>query len=200
MQQLLAVGCLSKTHALRCLKGFWICLYSDCIWKCFVSLYQTSNGIFQIPKWFKENLPCFEYFRKIILITCLEKARRSRDSLPLSLLIWYTTHAPWIRTSNIQTNENHHHFFIWVPILGHVLVHSVEKTHVLVVTVELISLFFLNNFFFKFVPIPNKSLRFTRFRSSYVNCTAVVRNNHCQSYRLRFFFLQLFVSNDSAFA
>ena len=30
------------------------------------------------------------------------------------------------------------------PVLGHVLVHSVDKTHVLVVTVELICLLFLN--------------------------------------------------------
>ena len=84
------------------------------------------------------------------------------------------------------------------------MVHSVEKTHALVVTVELIWLLFLNIFFFNFVPTPNKSLRFTRFRRSYVNCTAVALTNHCQSYTAllpdvccskwpRFFFLQLFV-------
>ena len=90
-----------------------------------------------------------------------------------------------------------------MPILGHVLVHSVDKTHVLVVTVELIWLLFLNRFFLKFVPTPNKSLRFTRFRRSYVNCTAVVLIKQCQSYTAflldvgcskwpRSFFLQLF--------
>ena len=35
-------------------------------------------------------------------------------------------------------------FFIWIPIL----VHSVDKTHFLVVAVELIWLLFLNFFFF----------------------------------------------------
>ena len=82
----------------------------------------------------------------------------------------------------IQTNENHHHFFIRIPILGHTLVHSVDKIHVLVLTVELVWLLFLNTFFFNFVATPNKSLRFTRFRGSYENRTAVVVTNHCQSY------------------
>ena len=44
------------------------------------------------------------------------------------------------------------------PLLGHVLIHYVDKTHVLVVTVELIWLFFLNILSFNFVPTPNKSL------------------------------------------
>ena len=67
------------------------------------------------------------------------------------------------------------------PVLGHVLVHSVDKTHVLVVTVELIW-YFLNILSFNFVPTPNKSLRFTRFRRSCLNRSAVVLTNHCQSY------------------
>ena len=67
------------------------------------------------------------------------------------------------------------------PVIGHVLVYSVGKTHILVVTVELIW-WFLNILFFNFVPTPNKSLRFTRFRRNYVNRTAVVLTNHCQSY------------------
>ena len=37
-------------------------------------------------------------------------------------------------------------------------------------------------FFFNFVPTSNKSLKFTRFRRSYVNRTAVVLTNHCQSF------------------
>ena len=68
------------------------------------------------------------------------------------------------------------------PVIGHALVHSVDKTHVLVVTVELIWLLFLNILFFNFVPTPNKSLRFTRFRRSYANRAADVPTNHCQSY------------------
>ena len=66
------------------------------------------------------------------------------------------------------------------PILGHVLVHSVGKTHILVVTVELMLV--LNIFSFNFVPTPSKSPTFTRFRRSYVNHPAVVLTNHCQSY------------------
>ena len=69
-----------------------------------------------------------------------------------------------------------------MPIPSHILVHSVNKTHDLVVTVQLIWLVFLNIFFSNFVPTLNKSLRFTRFRRSNVNRTAVVLTNHCQSY------------------
>ena len=107
----------------------------------------------------------------------LQKARKGRDSPPLSFLIRYNTHAPWITTSTIQTNGKHYHIFIRIPILCHVLIHSVDKIHVLVVTVELVWLLFLNIFFSNFVPAPNKSLRFTRFRRSYVNCTLVVLTN-----------------------
>ena len=41
---------------------------------------------------------------------------------------------------------------------GHVLTHSDDKTHVLVVTVELTWLLFFNALSFNFVPAPNKSL------------------------------------------
>ena len=74
-------------------------------------------------------------------------------------------------------------------VLGHVLVHFVDKTLALVVTVELIQLL-LNILSFNFVPTPNKSLRFTRFRSC-VNRPAVVLTNHCQSYS--FFAEQRFI-------
>ena len=76
---------------------------------------------------------------------------------------------------------------------------------------------FLNILSFNFVPTPRKSLRFTRFRRSYLNRPAVLTNfgsvltNHCQGYTVCClicavqscqvpFFLQLFVPNDSAFA
>ena len=173
-----------------------------------MSSQQISDGIFQIPRWLEDNLPSFEYFRKITL-TCLPKVRTGWDSSPLSLLR-YNNHAPWITTSAIQTNGNHHHFFIRIPIIGHVLVQSVGKAHVLVVAVEQIWLLLLNIFFFNYVPTPNKTLRFTRFRS-YINRTAVVLTNHCQSYTAFLFdvccskwphslFMQLFVPGDSAFA
>ena len=64
------------------------------------------------------------------------------------------------------------------PVLGHVLIHSVDKTHVLVVTVEFIWLLFLNILPFNFVPTPNKFLRLKRFRKSYVNRPDVVLTNH----------------------
>ena len=41
---------------------------------------------------------------------------------------------------------------------------------------------FSNILYFNFIPTPNKSLRFTRLRRSYLNRTAVVLTNHCQSY------------------
>ena len=52
------------------------------------------------------------------------------------------------------------------PVADHVLVHSVDKTHVLVVTVKLIWLLFLNIFSFNFV----------------LRLPAVVLTNHFQSY------------------
>ena len=87
-----------------------------------------------------------------------------------------------LTTHTILTNGNHHHFFIRLPILGHVLVHSVDKTYGLFVVLELIGLLFLNIFSFNSTPTPNKSLRYTRFRKSYVNRPAVVLTSHCQSY------------------
>ena len=67
------------------------------------------------------------------------------------------------------------------PVLGHLLVHSVNKTHVLIVSVELIWLLFLNIgvLSFKYVSTPNKCLRFTRFRRSYVNRPVDVLTNQC---------------------
>ena len=64
------------------------------------------------------------------------------------------------------------------PVLGHVLIHFVDKTHVLVLTVEFICFLFLSILSFNFFPTPNKSLRLKRFRKSHVNrfiarCAAV---------------------------
>ena len=54
------------------------------------------------------------------------------------------------------------------PVPGRVLVHSVDKTHLLVVTMELSWLLFLTILSFNLVQMPKKSLRFKRFRG-YVN-------------------------------
>ena len=64
------------------------------------------------------------------------------------------------------------------PVLGHILIHSVDKTHVLVVTVQLIWLLLLNILSFNFVPTSNKFLRLERFRKSYINRPDVVLTNH----------------------
>ena len=67
-------------------------------------------------------------------------------------------------------------------VTRHTPVHSVEKTHVLVVTVELIGLLCLNMLSFNFAPPTRKSLRYTRFRKSYVNHPVVVLTNHYKRY------------------
>ena len=94
------------------------------------------------------------------------------------------------------------------PVTGHALVHSVDKTHVMVVIVDLIWLLFLNILSFNFAATPRKSLRFTRFIRSSVNRPAVVLTNNYQSFCFMCAvrschvssFLQVFVPNDSAFA
>ena len=97
------------------------------------------------------------------------------------------------------------------PVIGHALVHSLDKTHVLGVTVDLTWLLFLNILSLNSAATLIKPLRLTRFRRSYVNRPAVVLTNHCQSYTAFLLdvhcsklpsstFLQLFVPNSSAFA
>ena len=93
------------------------------------------------------------------------------------------------------------------PVLGDLLVDSVEKNHALVVTVELIWLLFLNILFSNFIQTPNKSFRLKKFRRSYAHRSVVVKTNHCRiwtaffaSYALfkvaTLLFLRLFVPND----
>ena len=96
------------------------------------------------------------------------------------------------------------------PTIGYALVHYFDKTHVLVIIVEMIWLLFLNILSFNFVPTPRKSLRSEKFWRSYVNRPVVVLTNHCQTTAFlldvrcskwpRSFLLQLFVPDDSAFA
>ena len=99
-------------------------------------------------------------------------------------------------------------------VFGHILIHSVVKTRVPVVTVELIWLLLLNIMSFDFVPTRNKFVRLKRFRKSYVNRINVVLTNpisyteeqllFCQMCAMlfnviTFLFLQLFVPNACAF-
>ena len=91
-------------------------------------------------------------------------------------------------------------------MFGHVLIHSFDKTHVLVVT--LIGLLLLNILSFNFVE--QISVMLARFRRSYVKRTAVVLTSHT-SYTAFLLdeccvvqsgygpFLQLFVPDDSVF-
>ena len=79
------------------------------------------------------------------------------------------------------------------PRFGNSLVQSVNKTHILVVAVKLICLFFLNILSFNFVQTPNKSLRFRIFSRSYVNCPVDVSTNYYYSSTA---FFHLFVSSD----
>ena len=117
---------------------------------------------------------------KLHMTTSLRKARRTRD------VCVNTIQYPHTLKSNIHhSNKRKPPPFFHSdtnPVLGHVLVHSVDKTHVLVVTVELVWLLCLDTLSFNFVPIANKSFRFIRFRRSYVNHPADVLTNYCQSY------------------
>ena len=79
-------------------------------------------------------------------------------------------------------------------VLGHVLVHSAKKTYFLGVTVELTWLLYLNILSFNFFPMSNKSLRFRRFRRSYVNCHIVDPTNHCYGCIALPFLLDVFCS------
>ena len=82
----------------------------------------------------------FEYFRKIALKTSRWKARRSRDLSSPSLLTQYNTHTCWGTT--LTTKQTEPTIIIFDlgtnPVVGHVLVHFVDKIHVLVATVELL--------------------------------------------------------------
>ena len=82
----------------------------------------------------------------------------------------------------ISANWDHHHFFIQIPILYLATFWSIlsKKTHVLVVTVELIWLLPLIILSFNFAQTQNKSLRFIKCRKSYVHRSTVVQTNHCQ--------------------
>ena len=97
------------------------------------------------------------------------------------------------------------------PVIAHGLVHSLNKIHVLYVTVNLTWLLFLNILSFNFATTLIKSLKVTRFIRSYVNRPTVVLTNQCQSYTAFLLyvrcsklpcsiFLQLFVPNGSTFA
>ena len=97
----------------------------------------------------------------------------------------------WITTKTIKGKQGPPLFFHSDTnlVLSHAVVQSVDKIHVLVVTVELTWLLFLNILSFNFFSTSNKSLRFRRFRRSYINCHVVFPTKHCQSCTALPFFL-----------
>ena len=119
----------------------------------------------------RDDLPSFEYFRKIALSTLFEKLGEAKTQEPLNNNKDHLRKRGAPPFFHSDTNL----------VLNHVLVHSVDKTHVLVVTVVLIWLLFLNILSFNFFPTSSRSLKFRRFRTSYVNCHVVVPTNHYQS-------------------
>ena len=64
------------------------------------------------------------------------------------------------------------------PVLGHVLIHFVNKVHALTVTVELIWLLFLNNLLQLCSNARQVTVRLAGFRRSFVSRPAVVLTNH----------------------
>ena len=86
----------------------------------------------------------------------------------------YNTHTSWRTTSTIQANGDQHHFFIQIPILYLARFCFILFTQAMFNSgVNLVDvLIYIPSF--NFVSTLNKSLRFTRFRRSYVNCPAVV--------------------------
>ena len=131
----------------------------------------------------------------------LQKVGRGRDFFIVNTMKYLRT----LRNNIYHSNKRGTPIFFHLdtnPVLGHVLIHSVDKTHVLVVTVELICLLLLNILSFKFVPTPNKQI------STPCCCSNQTHKLHCFSLDGRRcaiqsnpvpFFSQMFVTTDSAF-
>ena len=111
--------------------------------------------------------------------------KQKRQKLHAFIFVKTIQYTPTLKKIIYHSNKSGPPLFIHLgsnPVIGRALVNFVCKTHALVVTVDLIWLLFLNILSFNFVATPTKSLRFTRFIRSYVNCPAVVLTNHCQKY------------------
>ena len=162
----------AKTHSLRCLKGFRT---SDQIAPGNVLCHHSKHLLGYFKFQVDSNIICILWiFQKNWQPFPSKSLKRQR--LITFIFIFNTIQYPRNLRNNIyhSKNETHHHFFIEIPILGHILVHSVDKTNILVVTVELIWLMFFNIFSFNFVPTPKKSLRFTRFKVTLLFCLVCV--------------------------
>ena len=159
--------------------------------------FLLGSRIIYVPLYISEKLHWQQLFEKPEEV----KSHRLTDRYTLNS----HTHRPWRTTSTIETNKWRappcFHSYNCL-VLGHVLIHSVDKTLVLVIKVELIWLLFFNLLSFNFFATPNKSPRFTRFRRSYAN-RPTVTVLFCLMYAAQsghLLFLQLFVPNDITFA
>ena len=162
------------------MKGFWIRLCLDCLFGN-VSCHHNKYLIGYIEFLHSLRIICLP-LNISEKTTSLWKAWRGKDSSsPSSLLRQYNTHTTWRATSTIYLNKRGPPPFFHSdtnPVLGHFLVHSVGKTHVLVVTVKFIWLLLLNILSSNFVLTPNKFLRFnfnkTEVKSGVLNLQIIV--------------------------
>ena len=109
------------------------------------------------------NLSSFKYFRKNNISLKSLKRRRLIITFIFANTIQYA-HTLENNIYHLNKPEPPPFFHSDInPILGHVLVHSIDKTHVLVVIVKFIwfrFMLFLDIVSSNFVPTPNKSFRF----------------------------------------
>ena len=119
-------------------------------------------------------------FQKKCIDNISSKSKERLNSSPSYLLIRYNTRAFWKTNRPFKKGGGGGTIIFWfiyqARAPGQVLVHFVDKSHILVVT-ELIWLLLLNILSFNFVQTPNKSLTLRGFRRSSVNRPAVVPNN-----------------------
>ena len=147
----------AKTLHLRCLKRFeYACIQIACS----KVLRHHNKGMMEYFEFlFGPGIICLplDIPKRILLTTSLQKDRRGRLIAFISVNT-INTQTPWRTTSTIQTNWYHHYFFYLGTnlVFGYILIHSFDKTYVLVVTVELIWLLLWNIFSFNFVPTSNK--------------------------------------------
>ena len=100
---------------------------------------------------------CFLWIFQKNCIDNISSKSQIRQGLVAFILV-NTIQYPRTPKNNIYHSNKFHHFFNTNRVFGHVLIHSFDKIRVLVVTVELIWLLFLNVFSFNYVRTPNKFL------------------------------------------
>ena len=126
----------------------------------FCVIIQTSDGIFRISIRLRDNLPSFEYSKK----NCTDNISseiQERQRLIAFILVNTIQYPRTLQNNIYHSNKRVPPPFFHSdtnPVFGHVLIHSFDKTHVLVVTVELIWLLLLNILSFNFVSTPKKFL------------------------------------------